>query len=43
MMVAAELKSFSEEREYMKKLEINQVLYDNHVAISALNFNATYI
>ena len=43
MMVAAELKSFPEERKYKTKHEINQVLYNNHVAIGPSSSNLTYI
>ena len=43
MMVAAELKSFPEERKYKIKHEINQVLYNNHVAIGPSSSNLTYI
>ena len=43
MMVAAELKSFSEERKYKIKHEINQVLCNNHVAIGPSSSNLTYI
>ena len=41
--VAAELKSFPEERKYKIKHEINQVLCNNHVAIGASSSNLTYI
>ena len=41
MMVAAELNFFAKERKCRIKHEINQVLYNNHVAIGASNSSAT--